>query len=135
MVEADGTLQKFKINAVTKTADYTVVAADSGTFFNNLGAAGAVVFTLPTATDGLFFVFTAAVLAQNVTVTATPVDTMVVFNDIAADSIAFSTANRIAGNSVLVWSDGAKWYTALALAFDGLTATALGGAGNATVAT
>ncbi|MGA4923433.1 hypothetical protein, partial [Bacillus subtilis] len=32
---------------VAKTADYTLIASDSGTIFTNQGAAGAVNFTLP----------------------------------------------------------------------------------------
>lgn len=35
---------------LTKTADYTVIAADSNVFFDNAGAGAGVVFTLPTPT-------------------------------------------------------------------------------------
>lgn len=43
---------QFGMTNVTKTANYTVVALDSGTAFNNIGAAGAVTNTLPTSTLG-----------------------------------------------------------------------------------
>ena len=39
----------------TKTADYTIVAADNFTMFDNTGAAGTVVLTLPTLANGYFF--------------------------------------------------------------------------------
>ncbi|MBP7570781.1 MAG: hypothetical protein KBA95_12040 [Acidobacteria bacterium] len=40
-----------------KTAAYTVTAADNGTTFTNAGASGAVTFTLPPATVGLWYRF------------------------------------------------------------------------------
>jgi len=40
-------------NPVTKTADYTVLSGDSGTSFNNIGAGGDIVLTLPAAASGL----------------------------------------------------------------------------------
>lgn len=42
---------------ITKTADYTVLAADSGACFSTVGAAGTVVFALPPATVGLQYDF------------------------------------------------------------------------------
>lgn len=39
----------------TKTADYTVVANDNFTLFDNTGAAGTVVLTLPTIANGYLF--------------------------------------------------------------------------------
>jgi hypothetical protein len=40
-----------------KTADYTVLAADSGTCFTTVGAAGTVIFALPAAVVGLEYYF------------------------------------------------------------------------------
>jgi hypothetical protein len=45
----------------SKTANYTVLAADAGTQFDNIGAAGEVDFTLPAAAAGLRYGFTCAV--------------------------------------------------------------------------
>ncbi|HKQ06804.1 MAG TPA: hypothetical protein VJ464_16840 [Blastocatellia bacterium] len=42
---------------VAKTANYTVVARDTGRFFTNAGASGEVDFTLPTAAAGLTYIF------------------------------------------------------------------------------
>lgn len=56
--------------AVTaKTANYSILAADSGTLFANTGATGTVTFTLPTAAAGLSFMFYTDA-AQALTVTA-----------------------------------------------------------------
>lgn len=51
-------------SVVSKTANYTVLAANSGTTFNNIGATGAVTFTMPTPVAGLEYVFVVAA-AQN----------------------------------------------------------------------
>lgn len=40
---------------VTKTANYTIVAGDNYTLFDNTGAAGTVVLTLPAIANGYFF--------------------------------------------------------------------------------
>jgi len=79
---------------VAKTADYTVLAKDSGTIYTTEGATAAVNFTLPAASDGpwIFDFYSAEDVAM--TVTAETADTLVCFNDVAADSIAFSTASR-----------------------------------------
>jgi hypothetical protein len=59
---------------IAKTSSYTVLgnvgnATDQGTHFTNAGAAGAVTFTLPTASQGLTYKFTSTA-AQNLLVTA-----------------------------------------------------------------
>ena len=40
---------------INKTANYTIVAADNYTMFDNAGAVGTVVLTLPTIANGYFF--------------------------------------------------------------------------------
>lgn len=61
---------KMGITPVTKTSAYTVAAGDSGTHFDNIGATGSVVLTLPTAAAGLNYCmavyasFTLEALAQ-----------------------------------------------------------------------
>lgn len=99
----------------TKTADYQILEKDCGVIFNNAGAGGAVIFTLPnTATiqDGWNCRVFTMVLAQDVTVASYGSnDNIVTFNDIAADSIAFSTASERAGAGMLfVWdATNSKW--------------------------
>jgi hypothetical protein len=95
---------------LVKAVDYTVADSDNGTLFSTRGAAGAVNFTLPAIKRGLEFSFFNEV-GQNMTITAGTADTLVVFNDLAADSIAFSTANELIGGAVTVRANdnASKW--------------------------
>lgn len=89
-----------------KTAAYQVTKEDNGTIFLTTGATAAVTFTLPPISDGPFhfrFINTADV---DMTVTAKVADTMVTYNDLNADSIAFSTSSEKIGGEVEVICDG-----------------------------
>lgn len=90
----------------TKTADHTCLASESGAFFVTTGATGAVNFTLPAIADGPFVFFFINGADQNITVTAETADTLVAFNDLAADSAAFSTVSEKIGNGFMVVGDG-----------------------------
>ncbi len=94
---------------VAKTTDYTVTAADNGTLFTTQGAAGAVVFTLPTLAAGLRFQF-ASEAAGAMTVTAAS-GKLVAFNNAAATSLAASTSSEIIGMviEVIANADATKW--------------------------
>lgn len=108
---SDGVFDLY-LNEVAKTADYTILPADNGTLFTNAGAAGAVVFTLPAIAKGYFLGFF-VVANQNVTVaSAGSNDNIVVINDAAADSVAFSTNNEKIGGYVELFTSlaGDKWY-------------------------
>lgn len=107
-----------------KTADYTVVSGDRGKIFTNEGAAGAVNFTLPTIAKGFYARFFVEA-NQNLTVTAATGDTMVVFNDAAADSIAFSTASEKIGSAIEVHANasGTKWLVFVFLGSETATPT------------
>ena len=109
---------------IAKTANYTVTAADNGTIFTNQGAAGAVNFTLPTIARGLKFRFFVEA-DQNLTITAAAADTLVVFNDAAADSIAFSTASEKIGGcfEVIANADATKWLVFVMLGAETQTPT------------
>lgn len=91
---------------VTKTAAYTVLHTESGTFFNTVGATASVTFTLPAISDGPwhFEFFVGADIGM--VVASAAVDTMITFNDLAADSIAFSTASEMIGGRVFADCDG-----------------------------
>jgi hypothetical protein len=89
---------------VRKTANYTLRPPFDrpGTVFTNAGATGAVTFTLPTpnrAVLGWWFRFK-AVADQNLLVAAPTADTLVTLDDVAADSIALSTADQIVGGEI-----------------------------------
>lgn len=92
-----------------KTANYTCVAADSGTIFTNTGAAGAVTFTLPAASNTGWTAKFVVVANQNVTVARAGTDAMVLFNNASGASIAFSTVSEKIGGAVEVVSDGTRW--------------------------
>lgn len=95
---------------IAKTADYTVTATDNNSIFTNRGASGAVNFTLPTIALGLRYRFFVEA-DQNVTVTSATADTLVCFNDAAADSIAFSTTAEKIGGAIEVYANdnASKW--------------------------
>lgn len=104
---------------VAKTADYTVTAADNGTLFTTQGAGGAVNFTLPTLAAGLRYAFFNEA-DQNMTITAAAVDTMVGFNNLVANAIAFTTTSEKAGAyvEVVANADATKWLTIVHLGLE-----------------
>lgn len=99
-------VQKF----VTKTADYTVTAADNLTFFDNFGASGAVIFTLPTLANGLSYNFRGRA-NQNLSVVSAAGNDIEAMNDLTASTLAFSTGGELIGAEVQVFSNPAatKW--------------------------
>ena len=103
-----------------KTSDYTLTKGESGGIFTTEGAAGNVNFTLPAPEAGLNYLIYAAE-DFNVTLTSDTVDTLIVFNDVAADSVAFSTSAEKVGGAFFVFSDGAKWMVSESI-HDGQTA-------------
>lgn len=94
----------------TKTANYTIVANDNFTNFDNLAAGGAVNFTLPAIANGYYFGFS-GMAAQNITVTSNEGANMVALNNLVANSVAFSTGGQIIGSHFRVYSNPAatKW--------------------------
>jgi hypothetical protein len=104
---------------VAKTADYTIVAADNDKIFTNKGASAAVNFTLPALARGLHFQFCCEA-DQTITLTSVPSDSLVVFNDAAADTIAFSTSSEKIGGwfEVFANSDASKWLVKVSLGIE-----------------
>lgn len=92
----------------TVTGNKTVLESEAGTMFVANGA-GAVTFTLPaTPKAGLEYMFYNAA-NQNMTITCATTDILIVYNDIAADSVALSTASELVGGHFRVIGDGTKW--------------------------
>jgi hypothetical protein len=89
-----------------KTASYQVTKEDNGTIFLTTGATAAVVFTLPPISDGPFWFLFVNVADVDMTITAKVADTLATYNDLAADSIAFSTSSEKIGGAVEVICDG-----------------------------
>lgn len=106
-----------------KTASYTVVKEDSGTLFHTTGATAAVVFTLPKISEGPFYFMFINGADQDMTVTAGTADTAVTFNDLAADSVAFSTSSEKIGGTVEVICDGTTLFVLPRLASEAQTVT------------
>jgi hypothetical protein len=106
----DGGALRPKLNIIVKTSSYTVTAYDFGSVLTTRGASGAVTFTLPTAASGNNgeWVLFVNVADQNMLVTGTD-EGLVVFNDLTADSIAFSTTSEKVGGAFLAISDGTSW--------------------------
>lgn len=96
---------------VTKTSNYSIVAADNFTQFDNATAGAAVTFTLPPIANGYMFGFR-AVAAQNLIVASFEGDNIVALNDDAADSVAFQTGSQIIGGGFVLYSNPAatRWY-------------------------
>lgn len=106
-----------------KTADYQVTKYDSGTVFHTTGATAAVNFTLPAITDGPFWLMFVNGADVDMTVTAKTADTAVTYNDLTADSVAFSTSSEKIGGAVEVYCDGTTLFV-LPRAADGRYQTA-----------
>ena len=98
----------FTVNVVAKTADYTVLASESGTFFTNYGCTGTSEFTLPAVKDGLCYWFYAAAAGTLKVIGAT--NLTVAFNDITATSVQLAAGGEIIGGAFHCVSDGTKWY-------------------------
>ncbi len=98
-----------------KTADYRMTYLDLGKIITNRGASGAVTLTLPpqSVLETGWWVDVFAAADFDVTVASDTADTMTVFNDLTADSIAWSTGGEILGAAArLIW-DGTGWLTQL----------------------
>lgn len=95
---------------VAKTANYTVLTSDNGTLFTNLGAAAKIEFTLPAIKKGLHFSFYSED-NDGIEVLSATADTLVVHNDVAADSVDLATTARNIGGrlDVRANSDASKW--------------------------
>lgn len=89
-----------------KTASYQVTKEDTGTIFHTTGATAAVTFTLPPITDGPFYFVFINGADVDMTVASKVADTAVTYNDLAADSVAFSTSSEKIGGAVEVICDG-----------------------------
>ena len=113
----------FKQNVVAKTADYTLLASDSGTVFTTGGATTQVEFTLPAVanSDGLVYWFINA--KDSEMKLSAPTGTLCGFNDIAANSLAYTTASNQAGCGFMAVCDGTKWYVGCMPGQDSATIT------------
>lgn len=89
---------------VAKTADFTMTSADNGRHFTNVGAAGTIVPTLPTAVRGLELMFSASA-AQTMTVTASGSDKIASSGSVTGTTYSLTTGKSLllVGISALLW--------------------------------
>ncbi len=82
-----------QVKTLSKTSAYPVVAGDSGTHFDNIGAGGSVTFTLPAAAAGLHYCFLVSA-AQTVVVTVQTGEKIAIgaTNSAASGNITATTA-------------------------------------------
>jgi len=114
-----GNMQVPSSQIVSKTADYTVLVTDSGTMFDNTGAAGSVNFTLPAVANAKgFYAYIFGVVDQQIVVTA-PAGTLVGPNNAGRTSYTSGAAGQRIGAVHYVYCNGAKYF--LALSLQGLT--------------
>lgn len=92
----------------TKTAAYQILAGDNQTRFDNLGATGAVVLTLPAIANGYVF-WAYCLAAQTLTFTSTEGSNIVGATSLTNSSVS---VNAI-GSGIMIWSNAAatKWET------------------------
>jgi hypothetical protein len=108
-----GQIQIASSQVVTKTdaqSPYTVLATDSGTSFDNTGAAGSVTFTFPAvASSKGFFCSVYGVVDQPI-VLSFPAGTLVGPNNAGRTSYTSAGAGNRIGVSHYVYCNGAKWF-------------------------
>jgi hypothetical protein len=97
----------FTQQILTKTADYTVLASETGAVYTNSGAAGQVIFTLPTWAAGLFYMFDVET-AQNLRVVASGTDTIRIAGSVSAAGGRIDNAT-VGGVVTLVATLSGKW--------------------------
>ena len=107
-VDANGVIPNiaFYRQIIPKTASFTVLRTQSGAVFTTTGATAAITFTLPAISTGpwWFEFFNGA--DQDMIVASGTVDTIVTYNDLAADSVAFSTSSEKIGGHVIAFTNG-----------------------------
>ena len=97
---------------IALTASTTLSNYDLGKTFTNRGASGSVTITLPTPSgDNKGGEIRVRVVAdQTVVVDCATSDKIVIFNDAAADSVAWQTSSEKIGGGGMFESDGTNWF-------------------------
>lgn len=121
-VDTDGFIDdlQWKPKVVPVLVDTTVTVSQSGAIFTTEAATEAEInFTLPAASDGpwIYWFFNAEDITM--TITAETADTMVTFNDVAADSISFATSSEKVGGAAMVFSAGGSVVYAIPMGVGG----------------
>jgi hypothetical protein len=109
-------LEGFRRTVVAKTADYDILESDSGKILTTEGAAGAVVFTLPTPTTELAGMWVDIVQCadQNMRVTCATSDKIISQGDLEYDYVENTTGGLKIGAHCECVCTGTKWIIRLA---------------------
>lgn len=111
-----------KVVALTGTAQ-TLRADQSGTIFHNVGLTASITVTLPAISDGPFYFKIIQGAGYSIVVTSVAADTIITFNDAAADSVTFSSSSEIIGGHYEVICDGTNLFVLPILASEAQTVT------------
>lgn len=95
--------------SVTATANLTITSGACGTLYNNVGATGAVIFTLPPAAAGLWYGFTVDA-AQTVEVLGNGTDQIAIG---ASNSSSENVTNATPYGSLMIYAYKAGQWVAL----------------------
>jgi len=98
----------FGFGVTAKTATGTLSPGECGIIAVTGGAAVTLTLPDPTERKGLWYLILNQA-GQNLIVAAPTVDTLITFNDLAADSVEFSTGGNLIGAAVLLVSNGTNW--------------------------
>lgn len=105
------------------TGARTLLASESGAYVHNVGMTAGVVLTLPAIADGPYYFKVIQGAGYGITVTAVTADTIITFNDAAADSVVFSTSSELIGGHYEVICDGTSLFVLPILASEAQTVT------------
>lgn len=98
------------VRIINKTANYTVTPDNFGSVFTTRGATSQVTFTLPAASaenKGHWNLFIN--VADQAMFVAGADGGLVIFNNLTADNIGFSTSGELIGGMFVAISDGTSW--------------------------
>lgn len=106
----DGSI-RLPVQALITTQTKTFAATDLGKIWF-ASYAGASTFTLPAIGSAQFgrCIIVGQTVDQNLTVNAAAADTIITFNDLDADGVAFSTSSEKIGGLFLFIGLGSKWF-------------------------
>lgn len=104
---APGLLPASLAKIIVKTSAYSIVGSDSGVYFTNAGAGGAVPLSLPPASPGLVYAFV-VMAPEPLEIIATSGQTITIGNDATASGGNVQSA-FVGSALVLIGTDTAGW--------------------------
>lgn len=109
-IESFSSLQVAAAGVLTKTAAYTLVAADTGRHFDNTGDADSLTFTLPAVASSVGFVAHFHQVADTEIVISAPSGTLVGPNNAGRSTYTSAASGQRIGTDITAFCNGAKWF-------------------------